>query len=386
MSSNSFIPLSVPNLSGNEWKYVEDAIKTGWVSSVGSYVDDFERKFADYVGVRRAVAVVNGTAALHISLMLAGVKEGEEVIVPDLTFVAPANAVMYCSAIPVFLGSDWKTLGLDPTLLKSFIENKCDFKNGYTFNRYTGRKIAAIIPMHTFGNPVDMDPLLALCKAANIAVVEDATESLGSSYKGFKTGTLGMLGCFSFNGNKIITTGGGGMIVTNDEYLADKAKHLSTTAKTDPVEYDHDEIGYNYRLVNVLAAIGVGQLEQMDEFLATKRRNYNHYIRCLSEIEGMRMFQGQNNSESNYWMYPLILDNISPMKLTKALGIKGIQARPVWKLMHTLPMYREFETFGIETSEEIYNKVLCIPCSTNLTEEDVYRVCNCLKEIVQDVR
>ncbi|MBD78430.1 MAG: aminotransferase DegT [Crocinitomicaceae bacterium] len=384
MSSNSFIPLSVPNLSGNEWKYAEDAIKTGWVSSVGSYVDEFEQKFAEYVGVKRAVAVVNGTAALHISLMLAGVEAGDEVIVPDLTFVAPANAITYCNANPVFLGSDWETLGLNPAILKSFLEERCELKDGYTYNKTTGKRISAIIPMHTFGNPVDMDPLIELCKAANIAVVEDATESLGSSYKGSKTGTFGMLGCFSFNGNKIMTTGGGGMIVTNDEDLANKAKHLSTTAKSDPIEYDHDAIGYNYRLVNVLAAIGVGQLEQMDEFVATKRRNYNHYIQSLSSVEGMNMFEKQDHSESNYWMYPLILDRITPMDLTKALGEKRIQARPVWKLMHTLPMFKDCETFGIETSEEIYNKVLCIPCSTDLSEEDVNRVCESLKEIANN--
>ncbi len=384
MSSNSFIPLSVPNLSGNEWKYAEDAIKTGWVSSVGSYVDEFEQKFAEFVGVKRAIAVVNGTAALHISLMLAGVEEGDEVIVPDLTFVAPANAVAYCNATPVFLGSEWSTLGLDPIILQKFLEEKCELKDGQTFNKNTGRRIAAIIPMHTFGNPVDMDPILKLCQTSNIPVIEDATESLGSLYKGAKTGSFGLLGCFSFNGNKIMTTGGGGMIVTNDEKLADRAKHLSTTAKSDPIEYDHDEIGYNYRLVNVLAAIGVGQLEQMGDFVETKRRNYDCYIKNLSNVQGMQMFVEQEHSESNYWMYPLILETITPMDLTRALGEKRIQARPVWKLMHTLPMFKHCESFGIEDSEEIYNKVLCIPCSTDLSEEDVNRVCKSLEEVANN--
>ncbi|MCB0482527.1 MAG: LegC family aminotransferase [Flavobacteriales bacterium] len=384
MSSNNFIPLSVPNLSGNEWKYVEDAIKTGWVSSVGSYVDDFEKKFAEYVGVKRAVAVVNGTAALHISLILAGVESGDEVIVPDLTFVAPANAVTYCNAKPIFLGSDWKTLGLDPLVLKSFVTEKCKMVDGRTYNKASGKRISAIIPMHTFGNPVDMDPILEICKTANIAVIEDATESLGSLYKGAKTGSFGMLACFSFNGNKIMTTGGGGMIVTNDEKLADRAKHISTTAKSDPVEYDHDEIGYNYRMVNVLAAIGVGQLEQMDEFVATKRRNHGYYVKGLQKVSGMSMYEEQEHSKSNYWMYPLMLDAMHPMDLTRKLSARGIQARPVWKLMHTLPMFKDCETFGIEVSEEIYKRVLCIPCSTDLKEEDVMRVCKSLEDLTKN--
>ena len=257
------IPLSVPSMKGNEWQYVKECLDTEWISSVGHYVDRFERDVAAYLGARYAIACVNGTAALHISLLLAGVQFQDEVIVPTITFIAPVNAVKYLGAYPVFMDCN-SHCTLDTDKLKDFIKTECDCAEGITVNRRTGKKISAIIPVHVFGTPVDMDPLLEVADKYNIPVIEDATESLGSDYKGKKAGTLGNLGCLSFNGNKIITTGAGGMIITDDETMAKRARYLTTQAKEEGMEYIHNEVGHNYRLANVLAAIGVAQLETID--------------------------------------------------------------------------------------------------------------------------
>jgi dTDP-4-amino-4,6-dideoxygalactose transaminase len=267
------IPLSAPSLKGNEWKYVKKCLETEWVSSVGKYVETFEKNVADYLGARYAVACMNGTAALHISLLLAEVKPNDEVIVPTVTFIAPVNAVKYIGAEPLFMDcDDYCTLDIDKT--KEFLATHCELKQGITINKKTNRRIAAVLPVHVFGIPVNMDPLLELADRYNIKIIEDATESLGSLYKGKKTGTFGLLGCLSFNGNKIITTGGGGMIITDHEALAKRARYLTTQAKEDGMEYIHNEIGLNYRMVNVLAAIGVAQLEEIDNYVALKRKNF----------------------------------------------------------------------------------------------------------------
>lgn len=381
MPNPQYIPLCVPNISGNEWNYVKECLDTNWVSSGGKYVHEFEKKFAQFVGSKYAIAVVNGTAALHISLLLSDVQKGDEVLMPNLTFVAPANAVSYCGAKPILLDSNWENLGIDIDKLKKFLNTETTFSNGNTINNTTGAKIKAIIPMHTFGYPVDMDPLKELCKARNIHIIEDATESLGSKYKNIKTGNFGKLACFSFNGNKIMTTGGGGMIVTNYEDLAKKAKHLTTTAKTDPVSYDHDEIGYNYRLVNILAAIGCAQLEKMNDFISIKRNNWTKYNELFKNYQLASLHKEPENVKSNYWMYCLVLkDNtISIPKLITQLELKGIQVRPVWKLMSDLPMFKNCQTNGKETAKEIQNQVLNIPCSTNIKCDEIKRVVSEIK-------
>lgn len=382
--SEKFLPLSVPNIKGNAEKYVLETIQTGWVSSVGSYVTKFEEDFAAYIGTKYAVAVSNGTAALHISLILSGVEAGDEVLVPNLTFVAPVNTVKYCAAHPVLMDSEWDSLGMDVNKVKQFLEQETIFKEGYTYNKKTNRRVKAIIPMHTLGYVVDMDPLLKICKEYNIAVIEDATESLGSTYKGIKTGNFAPLACFSFNGNKIMTTGGGGMIVTNDEELARRAKHLTTTAKTDPLEYDHDEVGYNYRMVNVLAALGVAQLELMEEFVATKRKNLAIYQELLTPVKGFSMHVEPSQVQSNYWMYSLLLEEGSKhtvKEVIQHLAQHNIQARPIWKLMSMLPMYKDCENYKCETSLEIYKRVVNVPCSTDLTTADITRVVEAIKQI-----
>ena len=384
MSSNKFIPLSVPNISGNEIKYVNEALADGWVSSVGPHVDKFEKAFAEYNGSKYAVACMNGTAAIHISLLLCGVEPNDEVIAPNLTFVAPLNAISYCFAHPVLMDSDWKTIGIDVDKLSSFIKEETFIKDGFTYNKTSKRRIKAIIPMHALGYPVDMDSLLQICNECNIDVIEDATESLGSEYKDTKTGNFSKLGCFSFNGNKIITTGGGGMIVTNDKELAQKAKHLTTTAKTDPIEYDHDEVGYNYRMVNILAAFGLGQIERITEFVNVKRKNLELYKRLTQELPGMYIHTEPVNTKSNYWMYSLVFEKGFKYTVREMVDIfakNQIQTRPIWKLMNMLPMYKNVQAYHCEISQDIYNRVLSIPCSTDLTEEDINRVVNTLKGI-----
>ena len=384
MSKNNFIPLSVPNLCGNELKYVTECIETGWVSSVGSYVDKFETEFAKKIGTKYAVAVVNGTAALHVCMLLNDVKPGDEVLVPNLTFVATVNAVKYCYANPVLLDSSWENLGMDVNKLESFIKEETIFKNGFTYNKKTGAIIKAIIPMHAFGYSVDMDPLNEICKKVNIAVIEDATESLCSTYKGKNTGTLAPLACFSFNGNKIITTGGGGMITTDDEQLAKRAKHLTTTAKTNPLDFDHDEVGFNYRLVNILAAMGVAQLELVDGFYKSKRANLELYSSLIDPSENFYIHKEPAYTKSNYWMYSLVIKNtekFSVHEIIKVLGEQNIQARPIWKLMNTLPMYKNYQSFHCDVSPDIRNKIVNIPCSTGLTKDEIERVCSVINSL-----
>ena len=375
------ISLSEPEISGNEWKYIKECLDTGWVSSAGKYVNKFEKMTADYVGTKYAVAVVNGTAAIHLSLLTCDVKPDDEVIVPTLTFIAPVNTVRYCNAVPVFMDCEPETLCIDVQKTSDFISKKCEQRrDGYTYNKGTGRRIKAVIPVHIFGHPVDMNPLLEVCKRNNIDIIEDATESLGSEYKGKKTGSFGAAGCFSFNGNKIITTGGGGMVVTNNGNIAKKVRHLSTQAKKDNFEYDHDEIGYNYRLTNTQAAMGLAQMERIQEFVNIKRRNASIYSALLSEVKDVKFLWEDAQVKSNFWFYTIKVAKKHKKKLINYLLSKNIQVRPVWKLIHTLPMYKGSQTYRIENAVKAYETCINLPCSLSLGKKEIEYVAGNIRD------
>lgn len=360
-----FVPLHEPKFDGNEWSYVKECLDTGWVSSVGKYVDLFEQRLAEFMGVKRAVAVVNGTAALHIALKVVGVEEDDEVLIPSLTFVATANAVTYCNAIPHFVDSEERTLGLDPFKLDDYLRDIGDLTSKGCFNKATGRRIKAVVPMHTFGHPVDMDPLVEVCKKYQLELVEDAAESLGSYYKGIHTGNFGKVSAVSFNGNKIITTGGGGAIVTNDDKLADYAKHLTTTAKVPHKwEYIHDTIGYNYRMPNINAALGVAQLEKLPEFIEKKRNLVNNYQKVFQHIKGVTVFQEPEFAKSNYWLQTLMLEDTTlelRNDLLDCLNSENIISRPIWKLLNTLTMYRECPKMDLKKALKLEKRLVNIP-------------------------
>ena len=376
------IHLSVPYIKGNEWKYVKECIETGWVSSAGKYVDLFEQKIAEYTGAKHAIACVNGTSALHVSLQLAGVMTGDEVIVPTLTFIAPVNAVHYNGAKPIFMDAD-KYYNMDADKTIDFIKKETVFKNGFTYNKTTNSKISAILPVHVWGNACWLDELIPLCEERNIAVVEDASESLGTKYrkgqfKGKHTGTIGKLGCLSFNGNKIITTGGGGMILTDDESLAEKAKYLTTQAKDDPVRYIHHEIGYNFRLTNIQAALGVAQLEQLPSILKRKKEIYDFYQSALEKIDGLSISKVPDYAENNHWLNLLQVDigiyGENSEALMQRLDENGIQTRPVWSLNHEQMPYKNCQYYKIENAKKLVENSLCLPSSSNLTKENLEKV------------
>lgn len=364
------VALHEPCFSGNEWKYLKDCLDSGWVSSVGSYVDRFEEELARFTGAKRAVAVVNGTAALQVALRLAGVVAGDEVIVPTLTFVATANAVAYLGATPHFADSAASTLGLDPAALALHLAQVAMARDGQCVNRQTGRVIRAVVPMHVFGHPVDLDGLQAVCDDFGLVMVEDAAESLGSYYHGRHTGTFGRLATLSFNGNKTITTGGGGAILTNDEELGRLAKHLTTTAKPPhPWAYAHDQLGYNFRLPNLNAALGCAQMEQLPEFLRRKRRLAEAYSQALDGLTGTRFFREPPGCQSNYWLNALILDRGREAELTpclEAANQAGIMTRPAWELMHRLPMYRACPRMALPVAESLAGRILNLPSGPRL--------------------
>ena len=376
------IPLSVPNISGNEWKYVKDCLDTEWVSSAGKYVDLFEQKIAEYTGAKYAVACVNGTSALQVSLRIAGVEPGDEVIVPTLTFIAPVNAVAYNGASPVFMDVD-EFYNLDINKTIEFIQTCTVFKDGATYNKKTDKHISAIVPVHMWGNAAWLDELILLCGERNIAVVEDASESLGTfysngNYSGRHTGTIGELGCLSFNGNKIITTGGGGMILTDNQKLAEKSRYLTTQAKDDPVRYVHHEIGYNFRLTNIQAALGVAQLEKLQVFLARKREIFNKYQTAINQVDGLTVADVPKYAKNNHWMILLQIDkNIygdGREKLMHRLGAKNIQTRPAWFPIHLQKPYQHCQNYQIKRTEELVEMSLCLPSSTHLSNDDLDKV------------
>lgn len=368
----SFIGLHEPHFNGNEWLYLKKCLDTGWVSSVGKFVDRFEEQLVEYTGVNYAVVVVNGTAALHICLKLAGVSPGDEVLVPALTFVATANAVVYCGAIPHFVDSEERTLGLDPYKLDSYLHDIAEIRPEGCFNKQTGRCIKAVVPMHTFGHPVDLDPLVELCKRYKLKLVEDAAESLGSFYKGRHTGSVGLLSAVSFNGNKVVTTGGGGAILTNDKSLAKLAKHITTTAKI-PHEWAfvHDQIGYNYRMPNINAALGCAQLEQLPLFLEKKRALAECYRKVFGGLDGVKFFTEQEFARSNYWLNALLLEENLAGQRDNLLGLtnnRGIMTRPAWMLMHKLSMFKECPRMDLNLAESIQRRLINIPSSVTLED------------------
>lgn len=367
---DNFVPLHEPCFKGNEWEYVKKCLDTGWVSSVGSFVDRFEEDLAVYTGVKRAVAVVNGTAALHISLILAGVNSGDEVLMPALTFIATANAVSYCGAIPHFIDSEERTLGVDPYKLSAYLEKTTERRTDGCINRITGRRIKAAVPMHTFGHPVDIEQLCNVCESFGIVLIEDAAESLGSFYKGRHTGQWGKLSALSFNGNKTITTGGGGAILTNDEELGRLAKHITTTAKVPHRwEFKHDMIGYNYRMPNINAALGCAQLEQLPWFLAEKRALAGRYRNAFAGIPGVSFFSEPTNSQSNYWLNTLLIDESCADQrdaLLAATNNSGIMTRPAWNMMHRQPMFAGCPRMNLPVAESLERRLINIPSSAFL--------------------
>ena len=380
------IPISEPCLKGNELKYLKECIDTNWVSSSGKFIVDFENAICEYVKAKYAVACVNGTSGLHIALKLCGVNSADEVIVPTLTFIAPVNAVKYLGAEPVFMDCD-DYMNIDPVKLREFCIRECKITKAGLRNNSTGRIIKAVIPVHIFGNPCDMREMMRIAKAYRLKVIEDAAESLGSRYtsdlyKNKFTGTIGDIGVFSFNGNKIITTGGGGMIVTGNRLLAEKARYLTNQAKDDPVRYIHREIGYNFRLTNLQAALGLAQLEQLKKFIRIKKNNYELYRKLFSSVKGIKMSGIPRGTSPNYWFYSLLVEKkeygMDREKLMNCLTKKNIQSRPIWSLNHLQRPYRKNQAYRVEKAPWFWKRVLNIPCSAGLREKQINHIASAI--------
>ncbi len=367
-----FIPLVVPEIRGNEWKYVKECLDTNWVSSVGSYVDRFEKMVAERTGAKYAIATVNGTAALHIALLLAGVQPDDEVLVSSLTFIAPANTIRYVGAWPVFIDAEPTYWQIDPARVVDFLDNGCRWDGESLRNRRTGRRVKAILPVHILGHPADLDPILEVAAKYSLRVIEDATEGLGARYHGKSLGGLGHVGCFSFNGNKIITTGGGGMLVTSNAEWAARARYLTTQAKDDPIEYVHNAVGYNYRLTNLLAAIGCAQMEQLDEFVEAKRQIAKRYQESFSSLPGICLPEEADWAFSTFWMYTVLIDEkksrIDSRELLRELASRKIQTRPLWQPIHRSPAHYLSGTHpSCSNSDALYGQAISLPCSVGLT-------------------
>lgn len=353
------IPLSIPNLSGNEWKYIKDCLDTNWVSSVGNYVDAFENSVASFTGAKHAVATSNGTTALHLSLLLAGITQGDKVIVPNLTFVASVNAIRHAGAEPILVDVDESNWQMDLSLLEEYLADHSNSPG-----------IKAIMPVHVLGNMLDIERLIRIAELHKMVLVEDSTESLGTTFKGKAAGTFGLLGCLSFNGNKIITTGGGGMIITSDSDLAREAKHLSTQAKADTLEYYHDQVGYNYRLVNLLAAMGVAQMEQLPGFLKRKNEVAEFYTHELSSIKGLSFMQNTPGVNPNNWLFTI--RHSRAVELCDHLNAKGIQCRKLWVPMNRLPMFEDYTYLSNgDVAGRLYESCVSLPCSTSITDKQL---------------
>lgn len=366
----TFTPLHIPIFDEREVANLRECVESNFVSSVGAFCDRFETALAEYTGAKRAVLCVNGTAALHLALRVSGVEAGDEVLIPSLTFVATANAVSYASAIPHFVECEESHFGIDAAKLEAYLDEIGVWRGEVLFNRHTDRPIRALVPMHAFGHPVDLDGLVKLAERFHLALIEDAAESLGSFYKGRHTGTFGCCGVLSFNGNKIITTGGGGAILFNDEALADRAKYLSTTAKKPHRwEFFHDEIGYNYRMPALNAALGCAQLEKLPRFLEQKRDLAQRYQKAFADVEGLRFVSEPNKCQSNYWLNALVLNEDSPFNRNELLQItndQGIMTRPVWNPLHQLPMYKDYPKMDLSVTESLAARIINIPSTAGL--------------------
>lgn len=366
--NQEFTPLAVPVFAGNEKKYLEECIDTTFVSSVGKFVDRFEKDMAEYAGCKKAVVCVSGTNALHMSMMLAGVECDDEVLTQALTFIATCNAISYIGAHPVFIDVDKNTMGLSPDALKEWLVKNAEIKNGQCYNKNTGRRVKACVPMHTFGHPVRIVEIANLCEEYHIELVEDAAESIGSLYKGKHTGTFGKVGAISFNGNKTITTGGGGMMLFNDEELAAHAKHLTTQAKVPHRwEFRHDHVGYNYRMPNINAALGCAQLENLDKFIASKRQLALEYAEYFKNVEDIQFFTEPDDTFSNYWLQVVILkDKDAQQAFLQQTNDNGVMTRPIWELMNRLPMFEHCENDGLKNTIWFADRVVNIPSSVRL--------------------
>jgi perosamine synthetase len=382
-----FIPLCVPRLDGNEGAYVKECLDTNWVSSAGPFVDRLEAEMARLVGARFAVATVNGTAALHMALKVAGIGPDDEVLVSDLTFIAPANTIRYVGAWPVFIDAEPRYWQMDPAGVTDFLEHGCRWAEGVLRNKGTGRRVRGLLPVHVLGHPVDMDPIVEAARKFDLVVIEDATESLGAKYKGRMTGGLGHLACFSFNGNKIITTGGGGMIVTDNEAWARRARYLTTQAKDDPVEYIHREIGYNYRLSNLSAAVGCAQLERLNDHIAAKRRVAAAYQAGLRGIPGLTSMEESQDAFSIFWMYTMLVEpslfGMDSRRLLQVLAERKIQARPLWQPMHQSPAFSGYSSRPCPVSERLNRQGISLPCSVGLAAEQQQRVIAAVRDASQ---
>jgi len=371
------IPNAVPYLGGNEWQYLKECLDTNWVSSAGPFVDRFETEVAAYVGAAHAVATVNGTAALHVALLLAGIGPGDEVLVPTLTFIATANAIKYCGGAPVFMDSEPATWQIDPAKVAEFLARECEVRDGRVVNRATGRAVKALLPVHLYGHPADLDPLLELCERFPLVLVEDAAEALGAKYKGRRVGAHGLVGCLSFNGNKIVTAGGGGMILTGNPGLAERARYLTTQARDEGFEFVHREVGFNYRLTNIQAALGVAQLEQIERFIQAKRGSARAYTEALGRLGGAEPLGEAPWAFSTFWMYSVILDPArygDVRRLIAAANAEGIQLRPLWQPLHNQPAFGGSQAYRIEVADRLHRCGVSLPCSVGITPEERERV------------
>ena len=366
--NQEFTPLSVPKFIGNEKKYLNECIDTTFVSSVGKFVDRFENDMAAYTGAKKAVVCVSGTNALHMAMMLVGVERDDEVLTQALTFIATCNAISYIGAHPVFIDVDKSTMGLSPDALKAWLEKNAEIRNGQCYNKHTGHRVKACVPMHTFGHPVRIDEIANICAENYIELVEDAAESIGSKYKGIHTGLFGKVGALSFNGNKTITTGGGGMLLFMDEGLGALAKHLTTQAKVPHRwEFRHDHIGYNYRMPNINAALGCAQLEHLDDFIADKRATAAAYAEYFKNVEDIDFFTEPVDSYSNYWLNVVILKNRdAQQQFLQETNDNGVMTRPIWELMNRLPMFEKCEHDSLENTIWFADRVVNVPSSVRL--------------------
>ena len=382
------INLSVPNLSMDILDNLKECLESGWVSTGGRFIPEFESKVKKYMKVQNAAGVQSGTAGLHMALRVLGVEAGEEVIAPTLTFIAAVNPIVYQGAAPVFVDCD-DSLCMDPIKLEKFCKEECNFVDGVLVNKKTNKKIKVLVIVHVFGNIADMEKIMDIAKKYNLKVLEDATEALGTyytkgEYKGKYAGTIGDIGVLSFNANKIITTGGGGMAVGNNKELVEKVRFLSSQAKKDPLYFIHDEIGYNYRMLNLQAALGTNQIDQLENFIETKTKNYKIYKEELEKIDGLEILSFKDEIRPNYWFYSLKIDKekygIGRDELLKKLVESDIQTRPIWGLIHQQKPYTSYQSYEMEKSLYYYDRVLNLPCSSNLTEKEVYQVIEKIRE------